>query len=157
MPSPLRRAHARCHAKTMCWLGAYEAATPGVEAYDNPTVILGPESEPQPDACLAILPAKGGRTRWREDDFLEGPPELVVEIASSTESYDLHPKRDDYELAGVGEYLAVALRQRKVFWFIARAGGFELLSPDAGGIFRSECFRGCGSIRRPSLPSMAGA
>jgi hypothetical protein len=45
MPSPLKRRHSRHHGKLVSWLDDYEVATPGVEAYDHATVILGPESE----------------------------------------------------------------------------------------------------------------
>ena len=69
----------------MHWLSEYETATPGVEAYDNATNILGEQSEPQPDACLLIAPTKGGQTR-SEDDYIVGAPELIVEVASGMES-----------------------------------------------------------------------
>jgi Uma2 family endonuclease len=142
MPSPLKRRHSRPHLKLASWMDLYEEATPGVECHDSVTVILGPESEPQPDACLIVLPEKGGQTRITEDDFLEGPPELIAEIALSSESYDLHDKKDDYERAGVKEYLAVVLRQKKVFWFASRRGRFVELPPGRDGILRSEAFPG---------------
>src|SRR5262249_8348710 len=63
MPSPLKPRHGRMHAKLMGWLTTYEAESPGVECYDNTTAILGPESEPQPDAYLIVAPDKGGQMR----------------------------------------------------------------------------------------------
>ena len=36
----------------------------------------------------------------------------------------------------------VALRQRKVYWFIARQGKFEEMAQGPDGIFRSEVFSG---------------
>jgi Uma2 family endonuclease len=141
MPSPLKRPHGRTHQIVNGWLLAYEGATPGVESLDNVTNILGPESEPQPDACLRILPERGGQTR-DEDDYVVGPPELVVEIASSTESIDLHAKRTDYEQAGVREYVVVALRQARVLWFVLREGRFQELAPAPDGSLRSEVFPG---------------
>jgi Uma2 family endonuclease len=142
MPSPLKPRHGRMHTKVIRWLSEYEEATPGTEALDNTTDILGPDSEPQPDACLLILPEKGGQTRENEDGYLEGPPELIAEVASSTESYDLHSKKRDYERAGVKEYVVIALRQARVFWFISRHGKFEELAPEPDGILRSEVFPG---------------
>ena len=54
----------------------------------------------------------------------------------------IHGKKDDYEKAGVREYMVVALRTHKVFWFVRRRGKFKELAPDADGIVRSEAFPG---------------
>src|SRR5438132_11241050 len=124
MPSPLKPRHGRMHMRVNGWLSKYEDATPGVEAYDNTTAILGPESEPQPDTYLIIAPAKGGQMRENADEYLEGAPEFIAEVASSSESIDLHGKKSDYQKAGVKEYLVVALRQRRVYWFVLRDGRY---------------------------------
>jgi Uma2 family endonuclease len=142
MPSPQKPQHGRRNLRLIVWLDEYEAATPGVEVYENTTAILGEYSEPQPDAFLIVLPTKGGRVRVNKDGYLQGTPELIAETASTTESYDLHSKKDDYERAGVKEYVVVALRQRRVFWFIRRRGKFKPLKPGADGILRSEAFPG---------------
>jgi Uma2 family endonuclease len=141
MPA-LRRTHGRSSGLLIRWLGAYEDGTPGVEVYDNATTIMGEESEPQPDACLIIRPEYGGQMQFTADDYLQGAPELAGEIAYSTESYDLYSKKRDYELAGVREYLVVALGQQSVLWFVNRGGKFEEKRPDADGIIRSEVFSG---------------
>ena len=142
MPAALRRSHGRSSGLLILWLGSYEDATPGVEIYDNTTTILGDDSEPQPDVSLIIRPDRGGQMRFTEDDYLEGAPELIGEVASSTESYDLHSKKRDYERAGVREYLVVALRQRRVIWFVNRGGQFQEKPPHADGVIRSEVFPG---------------
>jgi Uma2 family endonuclease len=142
MPSPLKPPHGNMHASLMGWLFTYAAATPGVAVFDNTTQILGPKSEPQPDGCLLILPEKGGQVREDEDGYFEGAPELIVEVASSTEAYDLHSKRRDYERAGVKEYLVVALRQARVFWFVSRRRKFHELAAGPDGILRSKVFPG---------------
>ncbi len=142
MQSSLKRSHGRSHSLLMRWMGSYEDETPGVEAYDNATTIMNPDSEPQPDACLVIVPDKGGQTRFTLDDYLEGPPEFIGEVASSSQSIDLHAKKMDYQRAGVCEYLVVALRQKKVYWFINRDGKFEELTPEADGYFHSQVFPG---------------
>jgi Uma2 family endonuclease len=141
MHSPQKRHHGRGQAAIVWWLGEYETATAGTEVQVNPTNVLGPESEPEPDACLVILPELGGQT-WEEDDYLTGAPELVAEVAWASESIDLHAKRKDYEKAGVREYLVVALRQKQVFWFIRRRGKFRELAPGDDGVIRSEVFPG---------------
>jgi len=142
MPSPLRTPHGRTHGRIMQWLCDYVDATPGTDAFDNTTAILGEESEPQPDAYLIIVPEKGGQTRINEDEYLEGAPELIAEVASSTEHFDLHAKKDDYEQSGVREYIVVALRQNRVYWFILRNGRFEELPLGDDSIYRSEVFPG---------------
>ena len=55
---------------------------------------------------------------------------------------DLHLKRNDYERAGVREYVVVVLRQQRVLWLVRRDGHFQELQPGADGIFRSEVFPG---------------
>jgi Uma2 family endonuclease len=141
MPSPLKLPHGRTHARVMLWLGYYEAATPGTGVFDNATSILGPESEPQPDAFLLIAPEKGGQTR-NEDDYAVGAPELIVEVAASTDAIDLHRKRDDYQTAGVKEYVVVVLRQDRVIWFVLQNGSFEEMPAEADGSLRSKVFPG---------------
>jgi Uma2 family endonuclease len=142
MSSPAKRDHGRYTTRVIGWLTDYEESTPGVEALDNTTNILGDDSEAQPDGCLFILPEKGGQTWENSRGYLCGPPELAAEIASSSEAIDLHAKKRDYEKAGVLEYLVVALRQEKVFWFRSRRGKFKEMSPGADGILRSEVFPG---------------
>jgi Uma2 family endonuclease len=53
---------------------------------------------------LGIDAAGGGRTRVSEDDYLEGTSELLVEVAASRASYDLHGKREAYRRNGVQAY-----------------------------------------------------
>ena len=74
---PVRaKQHGKPHARIMGWLIAYEAATPGVEALDNTTVLLDTDNKPQPDALLRI--ETGGQSRINKDDYVEGAPELIV-------------------------------------------------------------------------------
>ena len=141
VPSPPGVPHGRPHALLMGRLVHYQAATPGTTALDNPTVILGPESEPQPDGVLLVEPEWGGRTRM-EGIYLAGPPELVAEVASSSQAYDLHGKYRDYERAGVPEYLVVVVRDRQVAWFARHADRFRPLGPGPDGLLRSEAFPG---------------
>jgi len=141
MPSPAGLRHGQRHAFVMLWLGMYQTSTPGVEMADNATVFPNPESELQPDACLFIRSESGGQTGV-EDDYLTGAPELVVEIASSSASYDLHDKREEYERAGVQEYVVVLTRKPGVRWLALRNGRYEELALGADGLYRSEVFPG---------------
>src|SRR5688572_18195793 len=38
------------------WMSFYRALTPGIKGGDNVTIRLDIDNEPQPDACLLILP-----------------------------------------------------------------------------------------------------
>jgi Uma2 family endonuclease len=141
VPSPLKPEHGEYHALVMMWLGTYWVATPGTRVRDNATAILGDTSEPQPDAALIIDPAYGGQTGYSEDGYAIGPPELIVEVASSSEAMDLNAKRRDYEQAGVLEYVVVVLRQRAVRWFSLHEGAYREVVPD-NRIFKSATFPG---------------
>lgn len=100
MASPVRaKSHSLPHAAIMAWLSACWVATPGVSLLDNATVRLDPDNEPQPDALLRIESA--GQSLISEDDYIEGAPELIVEIAASSASYDLYDKKRVYRRNGV--------------------------------------------------------
>jgi Uma2 family endonuclease len=141
MHSPAKRPHGRTTARVVAWLIAYEESTPGTEAYDNVSNLLGPESEPQPDACLLIARASGGQT-IDKDEWIVGAPELIAEVALSSESIDLHAKKQDYQKAGVKEYLVLALRQQRVYWFVNRDEVLTEVEPGPDGLYRSEVFPG---------------
>jgi len=122
---------------------AYEAATPGVLGASAPTVILGPDSEPEPDVVLMIAPENGGQTRLRRvkhKDYIEGAPELVVEVAYSSVAIDLHSKRSDYQRAGVREYIVICLNERSVRWFNLAAD--KELEIGADGVLKCQQFPG---------------
>lgn len=141
VPSPLSPEHGAYHALVMTWLGNYWIATPGTQARDNATAILDDTSEPQPDAVLILDPACGGQTGLSEDGYATGPPEMIVEVASSSASIDLHTKRRDYEQAGVLEYIVIVIRQHRVRWFVLQEDGYqEGVAED--GVFKSAVFPG---------------
>jgi Uma2 family endonuclease len=143
MSSPVRaKHHGRPHSQIMTWLGTYEAATPGVESYDNTTVRLDDNNEPQPDALLRLPAEFGGNSRLTEDDYIEGPPELIVEIAASSAAYDLHEKRQVYLKNGVQEYLVWRIDDECLDWFILKNGEYVTLQPDEEGLVYSQVFPG---------------
>jgi Uma2 family endonuclease len=141
MPSPTRaEQHSRPHGDVITWLNIYRTATPGIWTGDAPTVRLDNENEVQPDAVLRLK--MGGRSVLTEDDYLEGPPELIVEVAASSAAYDLHVKRRVYQRVGVGEYLALQVYEQRADWWTLREGAYQPLLPDEKGILRSEQFPG---------------
>src|SRR5215468_2004893 len=143
VPSPVRYLHhGSPHAQLIGWLIQYAANTPGVGVADNTSVRLDLDNEPQPDALLLIDPAYGGQSRLSADDFIEGAPELVAEVASSSVSYDLHAKLHVYRRNGVREYIVWRMLEREIDWFVLRAGQYEGLSLDTDGLWRSTVFAG---------------
>ena len=141
MSSPLGFPHGITHAKIILWLGLYGVRTPGVEVADNATTALDDLAEPQPDALMRILPARGGQTHDL-GIYIGGAPELVAEVAASSRSIDLGAKLADYERAGVREYLVVTLDPDGVFWHVRRDDRLVRVPPDADGLHRSAAFPG---------------
>jgi hypothetical protein len=117
MASPLRLPHSVYHEELSFLLGLYRRATPGVELAPEATTILGKESEPQPDLTLRILQEYGGQSRVNAEEYIEGAPELLAEIAYSSRAIDLNQKRQDYERAGVLEYVVFSIEDEQLFWF----------------------------------------
>lgn len=141
MPSPVRyEGHGRQHVALASWLGVYSASTPGVGAGDNTTLRLDLDNEPQPDVLLRIT--NGGQSRVDEDGFLDGAPELVAEVASSSVAYDLHQKLHTYRRHGAREYIVWRTQDNAIDWFVLREGRYDRLSFDEAGIYKSECFPG---------------
>lgn len=140
MASALRMPHGRRTRILSAILDSYENSTPGVDGADNATAILGKNSEPQPDLSLRLLSECGGQSHVNEKGYLVGAPELIIEVAHSTEAIDLYDKKDDYRKAGVLEYLVFCVEQREL-----RAFDLQVNRPWPAlddGIFRSVVFPG---------------
>jgi Uma2 family endonuclease len=143
MGSPVRlRHHGNPHIHVSTWLGNYEASTPGVISGDNVSVRIDDESMPQPDLSMIIDPDRGGLTRPSEDDYIEGGPELVVEVSASMVSIDLHTKLRIYLRNNVREYIAWRVLDGVVDWFVLREGRYDRLAPGPDGLLKSEVFPG---------------
>jgi Uma2 family endonuclease len=138
--SPVRVFHGTPHAALMTWLGVYWTATPGVSVADNTTTRLDLDNEPQPDALLRIQ--IGGTSTISDDGYIEGAPELVAEIATSSATIDLGAKKNAYRRNGVQEYLVWQTFENCFSWFRLEAEEFVLIEPDADGIIRSNTFPG---------------
>ena len=143
MPSPLHfERHARPHALVMGWLATYWAATPGVELADNATLRLDADNEFQPDALLRLPENAGGTSRISRDDYLEGAPELIVEVASTSASHDLHDKRKVYRRNGVREYLVWLVCEKRLLWFVLEDDEYQPIQPSSDGLWHSRGFPG---------------
>lgn len=143
MPAALRfRSHGEPHSTIIGWLFTYRIATPNVFSAVEPTVRLDLDNEPQPDAVLLIDQVAGGQARVSDDDYIEGAPELVVEIAASSVAIDLHAKKQAYRRNGVKEYIVWQVLDQKFTWFYLEQGEYLELEPDVDGIMRSRVFPG---------------
>ena len=143
MPSPVRhKSHSKPHRRIITWLSIYCDNTPGTDAGDNGTLRLDPDNEPQPDAMLFIEESAGGATRISEDDYVEGSPELIVEVAASSASYDLHDKFKVYRRNGVQEYIVWNVLDKKIEWFRLQGQQYVGVEPDAKGVIASAVFPG---------------
>jgi Uma2 family endonuclease len=141
--SPLRHEqHGKPHSRVMTWLGFYQALTPGVDLSVEPTVRLDLDNEPQPDAVLFIKSTAGGQTQLNSDGYIEGAPELVVEIAASSAAIDTGSKKQAYRRNGVLEYIIWQSFENQLEWFCLVEGDYALLQPDTDGIIQSRVFPG---------------
>lgn len=143
MPSPVRfQSHGQPHSYVIGWLALYVAATPGVDLADNTTVRLDLDNEPQPDALLRLETSAGGKSWISPDDYIEGSPELIAEIAASSAAYDLHDKLKVYRRNGIQEYLVWQIYEQRLDWFSLREGEYGALDPDPSGVIHSKVFPG---------------
>ncbi|HTD79261.1 MAG TPA: Uma2 family endonuclease, partial [Chloroflexota bacterium] len=85
---------------------------------------------------------RGGQARISPDDYIDGSPEWVGEVSTSSVSFDLHLKLHVYRRNGVREYVVWRVRDQEVDWFVLHGGEFQRLAPDADGILRSRVFPG---------------
>jgi hypothetical protein len=143
MPSPVRaKQHGNPHNDLSTWLGLYRWDTPGVWVADNSTVRLDLDNEPQPDIAVYLDPQLGGQVVIGPDGYIEGAPEMVVEVTASTVSIDLGPKMHVYRRSGVREYVVWRVQDGALDWFVLRQGQYDRPAPDAVGVYRSEVFPG---------------
>lgn len=141
MASPLRISnHGEPHAHIMTWLGFYQVFTPNLQLGDNCTVRLDADNEPQPDALLRIRNSE--QSKISEDGYVEGAPELIVEIAASTVSLDLHQKLKVYRRNQVQEYLVWRVNDGEFDWFRLNNEEYIKLEPNVEGIICSQMFPG---------------
>lgn len=121
------------------WLTSYEVEHADVTASDNSTIRLDDKDVPQPDLHLRRNNSDQNR---RAGKYVEGPPELVVEIAASSASLDLHGKLETYRTHGVQEYMVWRVYDDAIDWFRLNDGEYERLQPDRRGVIESRVFPG---------------
>lgn len=143
MASPVRADnHGKPHADIISALSYYRVVTNGINLLDNATYVARNDYEPQPDIVLRIEEKHGGKSWINENGYLEGSPELIVEISSTSVSYDLHDKLELYEAKGVQEYIVWRVLDEQIDWFSLENGKYKKMSADKNGIVESKVFPG---------------
>jgi Uma2 family endonuclease len=141
--SPVRhKSQGKPHSTIATLLTTYSLSTPGTDFSDNATTRLDLANDPQPDCFLRIEEEYGGQSSVNEKDYLEGAPELIVEVASSSAARDLHAKKRVYRRHSVREYIVWRPRDRAIDWFELNRGRYVRVKPGAGGIIESHVFPG---------------
>ncbi len=140
--SPVSADHGEPHMTAIFWLGTYRLGTPGVKGGIDTTIRLDLDNRPQPDGHLRILAEYGGRARISEDRYLVGAPDLVIEIARSTVSYDLHDKLNAYRRNEVRDYVVWRVDDSEVDWFTLQGGRYVRLALTPEGHFHSVALPG---------------
>ncbi len=132
--------HGDAHGDVVAWAKTYCATRRGCQVIDNGTVRLPADNDPQPD--VLIRRRQGGGSQIGADRNVQGPPELVFEVAASSAAYDLHAKLRLYERSGVLEYAVWQLYEERLDWFRLVDGAYVAVEPDAKGIIESSVFPG---------------
>jgi len=138
--SPVSKHHSTPHNRVAGWLAFYAAHMTGVEVETEISLILDSDNEVHPDVCMYY--ADGRSVRVGDDDYLHGAPELIVEIAASSASYDLHSKLNAYRRNGVQEYVVWRTFDKAIDWFELREGAYHRIEPDEHGVIHSSVFPG---------------
>lgn len=140
MASPLRiKSHGEPHGNLTGWLWTYKTFTPNLVLGIEPTVRLDPDNEPQPDAVLFV---PGRQATIADDDYIDGAPELAIEVAASTASIDLHDKKRAYRRNGICEYIVWRTLDAQLDWFRLEADEYVIVEGDGQGILQSQVFPG---------------
>src|SRR5581483_11839801 len=141
--SPVKqREHSEPSGTMVALCVLYSAATPGVNFGENATTRLDLPNEYQPDAFLRLEREFGGQSHIGPDGYVEGAPELVIEVAASSAPIDLREKRRAYERNGTREYGVWLTRERRIVWLELREGKLVERAPDLDGVIRSTAFPG---------------
>ena len=140
--SPASGRHGRPHGFLVTRLGHYVAQTPDVVMMVETSIFFDDDGEVQPDAFLFRDPPPPGGARLNDAGYVEGPPQLVAEVAYSSASYDLHDKKALYQREGVQEYVVWRVREQQLDWFRLHDGEYVRVEPDDRGVITSTAFPG---------------
>ncbi len=134
--------HAQPHSQLHGWIWTYQLSIPALMLGIDPTLRLDLHNEPQPDLVLILNEKAGGQTRLSQEGYLEGTPELVIEIAASSASIDLTSKKEAYCRNRIPEYIVWQIFENELIWFQWIEGTYQPLPKEADGVIRSRIFPG---------------
>lgn len=138
MPSPVSiDHHGEQQAFVLDWLTNYRWKHEDLRVSGPGTVILDADNVLEPDAIL--FRKRDGQTNER--GYLTQAPDLVVEIANSSASRDLHQKKEAYRRNGVLEYIVWRVQDEAIDWFALKDGEY-VLRPVRKGVIESVVFPG---------------
>jgi Uma2 family endonuclease len=139
---PVSGRHGEPYITMGAWARFYTMSTPGIHVTGDTTLILAGANEIQPDLMVFRDPAPPGGAYFRDDFYVEGPPQLIVEIAVSSRAYDLREKFSVYQEAGVAEYIVWRVPDGQIDWFRLEHGRYVRVEPDERGVIESAAFPG---------------
>lgn len=137
MGSPVSIQHGSYENGFGAWLGYYMARLGRYKVVHNTTLRIDLHNEVQPD--IAVIEEPGS---VKPSLFIEEPPKLIVEIASTSLMYDRYEKYDLYERCRIAEYVLFQIEEARLSWFELDASGYREIAPDTTGILRSPRFPG---------------
>lgn len=142
MPPIAAEGHSTPQSDVLGMCFNYMLQTPGVRPCGPTTVIVSGNTLPEPDALMYILPEYGGQCAPNRKDYLDGPPELLVEVANTSVRRDMGPKYEAYQAGGVSEYLVWRTADREFHLFTLKRGRYQPVQPTADGVLKSVAFPG---------------
>ncbi len=142
MSPPISCDHGRANGLFAFIFGYYASATPGVAFAVNASVRLDGSNEYQPDVMLWNESGNMSKAKVGANGLLEGCPEMVVEIALSSRSYDMHEKMEVYSRNQIPEYFVWEVMDARLHWFALKEGQYVPLESSQGGFVRSRIFPG---------------
>ncbi len=83
----------------------------------------------QPDLLVFL---NENRQILKEDGYIHGAPDIIIEILSSDKKRDLVKKKSLYERAGVKEYFTVNPDNREIHSWLLKENKYELQYTDFG-------------------------
>ncbi len=138
--SPVFKDHSKPHTWILGWLATFDDMSDEYEVLTEHSVRLDADTEVQPDALVRKV--DGGTSGYSPEGFIDGAPELTVEVSVSSVSRDLHSKLRAYQDAGVQEYIVWRVRDGELDWFELRDGSYVQLEPTSPGVIESRVVPG---------------
>jgi Uma2 family endonuclease len=118
----------------------FKVRHPHYQAYSEFNLALWQGHHAIPDFAIARLEQHGGPCR-EADPFLEGPPDVVVEVLSPKGQWrDLVEKRGEYEQGNVPEYWIFDPAEGKALFLRLEAGRYREVGLPPDGVY------GCASV-----------